>query len=203
MKRIIIGILVIVLSLSVAGCENGRDSDSYIKETQTDGQGKEKAMNGIFRYANWGDSIDSVVELEGSNYIVKDAKGVMYDNIDLMGYNTEVIYLCGENGLYSGIYNITEEHSNENNYIDDFNKINESLKQKYGPPTTEQVNWVRDILKDDPGLALGYGDVEYTTAWESEDLTIIHYLEGDNFEIEHAIMYGNPKADAKSDTSGL
>ncbi len=210
MKKLLAFLLVVTLSFSVVGCSNDEQTETGntdIKQTGNIGSNEppseEKPMNGVFRYANWGDSVDAIVRLEGDEYYAKTDEGLGYENIRLMTYNTSVTYIFNENGFCGGMYTIEDTHTNENSYIDDFNNINGSLIEKYGNPITNEVNWTREIFKNDPGLALRYGDVEYNTSWENDNIGVIHILSGDNYKIKHTILYFNPNDTTTNDTTGL
>jgi len=203
MKKFLCYIAAAVLVLCVGGCE----SESVVKNDETEAQptevAEQKTMEGVFRYANWGDSIDTIAEKEDAEFSLRDETLLLYKDMSLLNYDTDVAYYFDSNGFKAGIYTITDIHSNENSYIDDYKDINEALIEKYGEPAIDKENWIRDLLKSDPGLALGYGDVEYASLWNIDNLQIMHKLSGDNFEIKHIIFYGNPNNKSETDTTGL
>ena len=200
MKKLLsILLIIIVMCVSFAGCAS---TTPTVKESESSNQ-NENQMDGVFRYANWGDSVETIEKKETNVADLKDNRGLLYKNVKLLTHNANAVYFFNNNGFKSGMYSIENTHTNENLYIDDFNSINKVLTQKYGEPTVNTVNWIRDVLKDDPGLALYYGDVEYVSIWELENLTVGHNLSCDNFEISHNIFYTNPDITVETDTSGL
>ena len=92
----------------------------------------------------------------------------------------------------------THSHSNENDYILDFNKLKEILTKKYGKPIEDERLWKNDLYRDDPqywGFAISLGHLIYLATWETPatdttDTTIITLLlNGENFEIMFCIEY--------------
>ena len=202
MRKVAACLIVVLLSTSVLGCRNvehkktdeAQSSPSYTKK---------ESMNGVFRYANWGDSAEAIVALEGKNYAIMDEAGIVYENIELLTYMTSVYYGFKNGEFNTGLYTITDVHTNQNLYIDDFRNINKALTEKYGEPFKDNEKWTRDLFEDDPGLALYYGDVEYLTVWTTDNLVVMHGLRADNFEIHHSIAYLDPNNTKETDTSGL
>lgn len=109
-------------------------------------------------------------------------------------------------------YKVIENHTNDNDYISDYESINEALKSLYGEPDGEFIDWKNDLYKNDPqqyGFAVSAGHLVYGARWTANDGSIvIHMLSGDNFEISHDLDYisGDFAEDADSsgpNTSGL
>jgi hypothetical protein len=90
------------------------------------------------------------------------------------------------------MYALAEEHTNLNNYVEDFNDVFDSLKKKYGEPDKVLDDWKDDLYKDDPseyGMAVGAGHVNFIREWGENDTHIVLACLGDNFKIENDIMY--------------
>lgn len=203
MKKIFALLLSFILCLSIVGCGNNEGTEEKQKNTIVIDNAEEKPMEGVFRYANWGDSMEKVESLEPVKCIAKGSSSLMYDNVELLTYTTNAFYFFGNKGLNKGMYSILNTHTNYNSYIDDFNNINNSLKEKYGEPFVDREEWTNDLLKRDPGIALYYGDVKYVSCWANDNVQIIHELSSDNFEIKHSIVYFDPNRETKTDTTGL
>ncbi len=202
MRKIFALLLSFVLCLSVVGCGNNEETEEKPKNTIVIDNAEEKPMEGVFRYANWGDSIETVESLEPIRCVEKDERTLMYE-IKLLTYDAYAFYFFGGKGLISGMYSIIDTHTNYNSYIDDFNRIDDTLKEKYGEPSISKAEWLNDLLKDDPGIALYYGDVKYFSLWSNENVQILHELSSDNFEFKHNIVYFDPNRETKTDTTGL
>ncbi len=56
-----------------------------------------------------------------------------------------VVYFFTNNLLTGARYYFTESHSNDNDYIYDYNSMKELLTKKYGEPTTDDDWWKDDL----------------------------------------------------------
>ena len=156
MKLLRMAVVIGLLLISATGCSNEVEVEN---NQQTETQVSQKEMNGVFRYSNWGDTIEQVEAAEGSDYYVKGEELLAYKNIGLLTYNTEVVYSFDKNGLKSAVYKVMDTHTNDELYIEDFHNIDEALKVKYGEPSMQDTKWYSDLLKDTPGIALFMGEV--------------------------------------------
>lgn len=194
MKKILCACLLSVF-VFLSGC--GSATEETVDKNVTD----EKTMDGVFRYANWGDSKETIISIEGEPYIVDDTQ-LVYIDVPLMTYKTVVGYFFNNKGFEGGIYTITDQHTNNQEYINDFKNVKNSLSEKYGNPYKESEEWLGDLYKDDPGMALYFGNLKYLDIYEGEDgLHVAHSLSCDNFKINHTIVYTT--ANKKVDKSGL
>ena len=162
-----------------------------------------------FRKVAWGMSKNAVKSAETDSPV--------HESDESLGYGTNVAGLpCGlhyqfsRNRLAQASYFFTITHSNDNDYIDDFHKLEDLLEKKYGrvePPSTgtpkpRRLNpsayqstsqtWKNSLYKDDPenwGLAVAAGHLVYRASWETERTSITLVLWGDNYEIFLAIAY--------------
>lgn len=200
MKKLLCIALTLILCVSFIGCGT---NDAVDNSTEIDAENQEFEMDGVFRYANWGDSMEKVESKEPSPVAAKNERVILYENIDLLTYTTDVTYFFGDNGLDSGMYSITNTHTNANYYINDFSNVNKALTEKYGEPTIDEQKWYDDIMADDPASSLSFGYVEYVTCWKTDKAEIFHTLSGDNFEIQHSILYLAPNREDETDTTGL
>lgn len=119
---------------------------------------------------------------------------LVYSNLSISGISdTVLLYSFNKEDLLSSVaYMFMNSHSNENLFIDDYDKIEESLKEKYGNPLLSGPTWSNDLFKGDAsnyGLAVSLGDLSYRSIWFLADLKISHSLTGDNYKIQHAILY--------------
>ena len=150
-----------------------------------------------FKEFVWGDSMDKVISVEGEPlangevdgmdavYIVYETRAVGLDM--LLAY-----YFCDE-GLFSVRYLLTESHSNEELYIDDYNTFKAALTKKYGEPLLDSESWLNDSKKeyysDNKGDALCYGYLTYYTWYLTERTWISMNMDADNYDITMRIDY--------------
>lgn len=106
-----------------------------------------------------------------------------------------VLYGFTDDKLTIGKYIFNIEHSNQNDYIYDYEELVDLLTSKYGKPTHGGKNnavWFDDLFRDDYsdwGRAISYGHLAYDTSWETPDTEILCQLSGDNYEIKLVIQY--------------
>ena len=146
-----------------------------------------------FRKTNWNFTKNQVKAAETSESIM--------DESNILGYLTTVAgldctlgYYFADNSLYKGAYIFSEEHSNKNDYLNDFAKLKVLLKEKYGEPQTDEVNWKNSLYQDDKedyGLAISIGHLELYSIWETEKTSIQLIIDGDNYEINLRAIYSS------------
>lgn len=152
-----------------------------------------------FRETSWGMSQEQVKKIEKSEFMKK--KHSKSSGLDILIYNGKVgdldciyAYYFAENQLVEGRYVFTEKHANNILFIDDFRKVKESLTEKYGKPTKDEVIWKNDLFKSDHshwGAALGIGHVFFQVAWNTSETLLLLQLSGDNYKVDHKLSYGS------------
>jgi hypothetical protein len=144
-----------------------------------------------FRQTSWGMSKEEVKTIESAE--------LDYESDDILGYNVKIgikNFLCGyyflEDKLYRAGYHYLDNHTNDNDYIVEYEELKELLIQKYGEPKIDEMIWKNDLFKDDVqhwGMAICMGHLKYHTTWENDTTVIGMILYGDNYEISLAIGY--------------
>lgn len=150
-----------------------------------------------FRDATWGMSPEQVGKIEKSKSFQKlHSKST---GLDIVGYKGQagafkcfIAYYFAENQLVEGRYSFIEKHTNRNLYISDFKNIKDSLIEKYGKATKDNVVWRNDLYKDDPsdwGMAVSVGHLNFEATWKLPETKIHLLLKGDNYKITHILDY--------------
>ena len=144
-----------------------------------------------FRKTKWGMSIDDVKSSEPLD--------VFKENGELLGYKTSVIgknvflaYFFIDNKLVRARYVLAESHSNNNDYITDYNDFKKILVKKYGIPKKDEALWKNNLYQDDYshwGTAISIGHLIYLSSWETDNTEINNVLMGDNFDISCMVEY--------------
>lgn len=137
-----------------------------------------------FRKTSWGMTKDQVKENESST-LVGDAGNMLWYTSTVASKNVEIVYTFLDHKLVNTGYYFIEEHSNKNDYIDDYEYLKEILIQKYSTPTFDETTWSNELFKDDPsdwGRAVSLGHLDYLSSWETDTTKIILGLSGDNHE---------------------
>lgn len=149
-------------------------------------------INGGFRGVPWQSSREAVIEIEGSATPTHtDDKFIVYDT-KLLGLDFFAVYYFSDDKLVRGRYVLTEEHSNRNDFIQDFLKIKAALESKYGGPEADNTYWRNDLYQDDTseyGFAVSLGHLTYEADWTGAETDIALQLSGENYDISLLIEY--------------
>lgn len=143
-------------------------------------------------------SPEDVKARESATLIHEGAKGLSYtDSIE--GMNVTVSYLFDEGKLWRCGYTVSENYSNKNKYVDAYHILGETLKGKYGNPTSEETFWSDSLYKGDyenRGMAYAIGDVQSITTWNKDGTSVFIKIDGNNFNIDISIIYSNDELEA-------
>jgi len=149
-----------------------------------------------FRIANWGDSKESIISKEGKINKASIDGIYLFDDF-VAGMSCSVAYIFTNNKLTMAKYIFKEEHSNKNDFINDYDNIVSLLSDKYGEASYNSSNWRNDLYKGDIehyGLAISLGHLNYSAGWLKNDKTDISVLlSGENYDIELVIQYLSKK----------
>ena len=134
--------------------------------------------------------------MEDAKFVSED---VLDNGVEYFAYSSKVATLSAfigyyfvEDKLYSTRYIFNDKHSNKNDYVSDFKKINEILIDKYGEPDDTDTIWKNDLYKNRPqdyGLAVSIGHLVYYSSWKNDETTITLLLSGNNYKIQHNVQY--------------
>ena len=155
-----------------------------------------------FRNTNWGMSKGQVKATEDKKPDFEDDTTLGYE-VKIEGSNFSCIYSFLEDKLYNSGYFFTGKHTNKNLYIDDYEKLKETLTKKYGKPTKDIPGfWKNDLYKSDKrswGMAVSVGHLVYGTSWETPTTKISLMLSGDNFKISMVVSYTSKELEEWAD----
>lgn len=145
----------------------------------------------VFRKARFGDSFQKIRSLEQKENLSDRNDFYIFEDY-LLGSKCNVTYLFGYGKFLQGSYDLLNEYSNKNDYIELYNTLKGSLSSKYGVPNNSNVVWIDKLFKDnrdDYGIAISLGHLKYTTEWHTSDCRIEMELSGNNGEISLSITY--------------
>jgi hypothetical protein len=146
-----------------------------------------------FRKARWGMAREEVIKSEGPP--LEGSETYLVYNSNVMNVDVRLGFEFIDNKLSSTyyIFKITHtNHTNYNDFISDFNAIDEALASKYGHSVSSGPIWKQSSFNNDPehyGLAVATGKLIYQGTWETSGTKICHRLWGDNFQMHHFIRY--------------
>lgn len=160
-----------------------------------------------FRNAVWGMTKAEVLKSEDLTVLYNDPDIISYEPTKISSLEALTTYYFKDGAFYRGAYLFQDIHTNDNLYIEDYEKVKNALTEKYGEPFADRAIWSDSHYKNDKenwGLALSMGDVWFAAQWETEDTDILLYLKGDNFQISHILSYTDKDYEAPStNTTGL
>lgn len=151
--------------------------------------------NCVVRNAKFGDDIETVKAWEDAELFEDSTASVpamliyktQLDNIDVA-----VFYIFDkDNKLAKVAYDNVSEHINNQSYVEDYNKLEESLEKKYGQPD-EIKNAENSLAKyaPDEGTAISMGNAIKYVQWNKDGYIIVHSVESnDSYGIYHSIVY--------------
>ena len=164
-------------------------SISFCQESQFD-----------IRKANWGMNTYQVINSENNapsdSITSTTGRSIIIYKSSINNISCDIGYIFIKNQLTRVKYIFNNEHSNKNEFIDDYKNIRELLIKKYGTPVKNETIWKNDLFKKDYdqwGTAISIGHLGYFSTWENNKTYIICYLNGDNYEIKFGIEYSSIK----------
>ncbi len=131
-----------------------------------------------FRNTRWGMTKEEVKASEPERLL----KEVKLDEKEIVSYgfneviiyvgktaatNVQILYSFQNNHLIHAVYLLVEQYEDKTLYIAAFDRLRETLTQKYGLPIIDDVTWLDNKYKRYWGSALEFGDLYLHTSWES------------------------------------
>jgi hypothetical protein len=146
-----------------------------------------------FRHVRWGMRQVEVkaAENQSGTSLVESNGDVQHYNCEIANLKCALLYTFVTDKLISAMYMVTEQHSNDNLYIADFEKLKKILTEKYGSPFEKDI-WSQDLYRNDPshyGMAISVGHLTKGARWSTGRTVVGLILRGDNFKISLAVSY--------------
>lgn len=158
-----------------------------------------------FRKTRWGMTKAQVKRREKAKSIESGDENLLYYKGNIIGLDCRIFYFFDEGKLIRAGYHITDStvlHPDLNDYVADYNRLKEILKKKYGKPIEDTLMWLMDSYKDkyknNLGLAVSLGYLNYFTTWETFNKTISLALIGMDYGIDIGIEYKSKRLKEKS-----
>jgi len=144
---------------------------------------------------HWGMAYDDVRTCLGvpANATVMNEFRVLRYNKEIVGIACTIDYMfSSQNKLVKTRYSFDQDHSEKNNYIADFIKLNEFFEETYGKPNRDDCIWHDPSLKADPanwGQAVSLGHLSYETRWVISETEIVLNLSGKDEKVSLEVFY--------------
>ncbi len=136
------------------------------------------SLNGQFRSTKWGMSLDEVEAVEGLKLYCDSNGACVSTEQKLLHFDVRILFVFDDDRLFGGGYGFYEEHTNDNLYIEDFNKVMNILEGKYGEADEGGLIWNDDSGKDimTLGWNLSTGNCYYDYKYITDDVVIGHSM---------------------------
>lgn len=139
-----------------------------------------------FRQTKWGFTKEQVKNIEGNEPYI-DIENTLAYKKSVANLDCLIGYMFINDKLVRAKYLFEIEHSNKNDYISDYNKIKQILKEKYGvQKESNDMQWNNDLYKDsfqDYGFAISLGHLRYLSSWDTNTTKIMLALYGENYKV--------------------
>jgi hypothetical protein len=125
-----------------------------------------------------------------------------YGDIKLVNLDARLVYIFVSDKLLRAKYIFVTEHTNKNDFLEDYFNIDDGLNDKYGKAKMN-ADWKNQLYLDDKsqwGFAISLGHLALKTRWENPRTKIGHYLDGENYQITHQIEYVSVGLEALEDS---
>jgi hypothetical protein len=174
-----------------------------------------------FRNVTWGMVKAQVLAAESNKPVnIREINGEVVVEYDLMQYGdlaSRVIYIFAKDKLVRAKYLFEVEHTELNDFIADFKRIEPRLQAQYGKPSGERAIWENDATQLEPksyldqdratassilasdanvGLAVSLGHLRLFAQWDGVRTRVMHALSGENNRIVHQIEYRSVELEA-------
>jgi len=179
MKKLLLLVLAVSLGLAALSCKD------------RDEAGTKKAPEFNFRKTTWGMSRDQVKASEEAKPTGENPDVITY-RYDIDGIPAIVGYLFDGDKLTRAGYLMRGSYDDPNKYIEDYDKVKESMIETYGAPAQDEMHWMEEQGSQDPaqyGKAVCDGKLRYTTAWTDGITIITERLGGEDGSCKHGLMF--------------
>ena len=179
MKKLLLLVLAASLGLAALSCKDRN-------ETET-----KKAPEFNFRKTTWGMSRDQVKASEDTTPTGEKPDVLTYRD-ELDGIPAIVGYLFDGDKLTRAGYLMRGSYDDPNKYIEDYDKVKESMIKTYGAPAQDEMQWKEGEESQDHaqyGKAVCDGKLRYTTVWTDGVTMITERLGGENGNCKHGLMF--------------
>ena len=158
-------------------------------------------MSQDFRKTTWGMS-QSQVKSSESDKLVNETSDLLVYKTTLASFDAYVGYIFAGGKLTRAKYIVAENHSNNNDYISDYDMLNALLKKKYGNPIEDETYWKTDSpFKNDKsfwGYAISQGDLVLYSTYRTSNTEIKIMLSAEDFNLINEIQYSSLSSELKN-----
>lgn len=206
-KRILaFGLIGILLFSSCASSITENKQNQKTQTVSKEEKVKQEIENPDFRNCKWGMTREEVKKYETDISIFLDEKDIISATTKIGSTDFNITYYFNNNKLVKCAMVLTEKHSNENLFIDDYEDFQKLIIEKYGEPKQDKKIWNNNLYKDKPddwGFAISLGDLTMLSQWLTDTTEVGLILNGDNYKITLGIIYQDINYEEETDISGI
>ncbi len=139
----------------------------------------------------WGMTVSEVRKSEALEVLDAESNLLSYKT-QIAGFEAFLLYDFLSNELCSVRYMFLHEHSDDGDFINDFDTLKDNLIKKYGKPSQDDRYFTDDLYEDtfgEWGMSLSRGKLSFFTKWNINNTEILLALYGDNYEISFNLSY--------------
>lgn len=160
------------------------------------GDTKSGGNNYVFRAGDWGDSRESILELDDEiDPIIRDSgfdSDILWGKTTLNGCDAKFAYYFTDDKLTNGLYTFDPNFTDATRFINLYETVKESLTNVYGKPSYSEIrpikkNYAGENVEDPTALEDGY--VIYNSIFETQKSDIMLSLRSEDHEITLIIFY--------------
>lgn len=155
------------------------------------------AWTADFQHPVWGDSQATLRGNQAEGMIAEQTpeEGVkaLFVNDRMAGLDAFAIYLLSDDRLVRTKLYFAQKHWREEAFLDDYARVEQTLRQRYGQPLSSGEVWREGSAADRSNLGrmIAVGQVVLMSRWEEGETLITHILRGENLNINHEVTYAS------------
>ncbi|MBE0598448.1 MAG: hypothetical protein IH614_14370, partial [Desulfuromonadales bacterium] len=148
---------------------------------------------------SWGDS-EAALRGAQAPIVAEQAPGegmkALFVNDTMAGLEAFAIYLLTDDRLVQTKYFFPQKHWREEAFLDDYARVEEALRQRYGQPLKSEELWRQGgaAERSNLGRMIAVGQVVLKSYWEEGETLITHVLRGENLAISHEVVYASKQS---------
>ncbi|MDZ7748927.1 MAG: hypothetical protein U5K43_08830 [Halofilum sp. (in: g-proteobacteria)] len=111
------------------------------------------------------------------------------------GLPATIVYRYTDGGLTEVVVFNRSGHDDRTRYIDDFHRVSQRLRERYGQPGLEEMRWRNRLFAERPerwGDAISAGHLTYLARWRTPDARILMALRGQRYQVIHELVFRPP-----------
>lgn len=139
----------------------------------------------------WGASMAEVLDARPGTVILRGPERLIV-HARLEDLEVATTYRFDDHGLAAVSALSRARHHDRNGYIDDYGRLRQRLRARWGAPRVDDRAWRNDLFRDERGRwgdAVAAGHLVYYTEWRTGDTEVVMTLKSERLQVSHEIVY--------------